>query len=108
MSKPYIRLDKNNAAVLLVDHQAGLLSLVRDIDPDKFKNNVLALADLARVLQAADDPDHQLRERPQRPAGARAEAAVPRRAVHRPPRQHQRLGQRGFRQGGQGHRQEAA
>lgn len=51
MSKPYIKLDKNNAAVLLVDHQAGLLSLVRDMDPDKFKNNVLALADLARYFQ---------------------------------------------------------
>ena len=51
MSKPYVRLDKNNAAVLLVDHQAGLLSLVRDIDPDKFKNNVLALADLARYFK---------------------------------------------------------
>lgn len=50
MSKPYVRLDKNNAAVLLVDHQTGLLSLVRDIDPDKFKNNVLALADLARYF----------------------------------------------------------
>ncbi|MDA8486880.1 hydrolase, partial [Pseudomonas resinovorans] len=43
MSFQYKRLDKNDAAVLLVDHQAGLLSLVRDIDPDKFKNNVLAL-----------------------------------------------------------------
>jgi hypothetical protein len=43
----YVRLDKNNAAVLMVDHQVGLLSLVRDIDPDKFKNNVLAVADLA-------------------------------------------------------------
>ena len=43
MAKPYVRLDKSEAAVLLVDHQAGLLSLVRDIDPDKFKNNVLAL-----------------------------------------------------------------
>lgn len=51
MSKPYVRLDKNNAAVLLVDHQAGLLSLVRDIDPDKFRNNVLALADLAKYFQ---------------------------------------------------------
>jgi nicotinamidase-related amidase len=50
-SKPYVRLDKNNAAVLLVDHQAGLLSLVRDIDPDKFKNNVLALADLAKYFK---------------------------------------------------------
>jgi nicotinamidase-related amidase len=50
MAKPYVRLDKNNSAVLLVDHQAGLLSLVRDIDPDKFKNNVLALADLAKYF----------------------------------------------------------
>ena len=51
MSKfPYNRLDKNNAAVLLVDHQAGLLSLVRDIEPDRFKNNVLALADLAKYF----------------------------------------------------------
>lgn len=51
MNKPYIRLDKNQAAVLLVDHQAGLLSLVRDIDPDRFKNNVLALADLAKYFE---------------------------------------------------------
>ncbi|MBU84202.1 MULTISPECIES: isochorismate family cysteine hydrolase YcaC [unclassified Alcanivorax] len=50
MGKQYNRLDKDNAAVLLVDHQAGLLSLVRDIDPDKFKNNVLALADLAKYF----------------------------------------------------------
>jgi nicotinamidase-related amidase len=51
MSQPYVRLDKNDAAVLLVDHQTGLLSLVRDIDPDKFKNNVLALSDLAKYFQ---------------------------------------------------------
>lgn len=51
MSKPYKRLDKNDAAVLLVDHQAGLLSLVRDIEPDKFKNNVLAVADLAKYFK---------------------------------------------------------
>lgn len=37
MTKPYVRLDKNDAAVLLVDPRAGLLSLVRDIEPDKFK-----------------------------------------------------------------------
>ncbi len=43
-------LDQNNAAVLLVDHQAGLRSLVRHIDPDKFKNNVLALANLAKYF----------------------------------------------------------
>ncbi|HEX5485403.1 isochorismate family cysteine hydrolase YcaC [Limnobacter sp.] len=50
MTQNYIRLNKDDAAVLLVDHQTGLLSLVRDIDPDKFKNNVLALADCAKYF----------------------------------------------------------
>jgi nicotinamidase-related amidase len=50
MGTPYIRLEKDNAAVLLVDHQTGLLSLVRDIDPDKFRNDVLALADAAKYF----------------------------------------------------------
>ncbi len=51
MTKPYTRLDKDQAAVLLVDHQTGLLSLVRDFQPDQFKNNVLALADLATYFK---------------------------------------------------------
>jgi nicotinamidase-related amidase len=51
MAKKYKRLDKSQAAVLLVDHQAGLLSLVRDFGPDQFKNNVLALADLAKYFK---------------------------------------------------------
>lgn len=50
MTQDYVRLNKDDAAVLLVDHQAGLLSLVRDIDPDKFKNNVLALANAAKYF----------------------------------------------------------
>ena len=41
MSFKYHRIDKNNAAVLLVDHQAGLLSLVRDIEPHNTRNNQL-------------------------------------------------------------------
>jgi nicotinamidase-related amidase len=40
----YKRLDKNDAALLLVDHQAGLISLVQDFGPNEFKNNVLAVA----------------------------------------------------------------
>lgn len=51
MTKPYNRLDIDKAAVLLVDHQAGLMSLVRDFDPDRFKNNVLAVADLAAYFR---------------------------------------------------------
>lgn len=51
MSNPYRRIDKDQAVMLLVDHQSGLLSLVRDSDPDKFKNNVLAVADIAKYFK---------------------------------------------------------
>ena len=47
----YRRLDKADAAVLLVDHQSGLCNLVQDFTPDEFKNNVLALADAAKYFQ---------------------------------------------------------
>ena len=47
----YTRLSKNDAAVLLVDHQAGLISLVQDFSPGEFKNNVLALADIAKYYK---------------------------------------------------------
>ncbi|MBP6056964.1 MAG: hydrolase [Nitrosomonas sp.] len=39
----YNRLSKDDAVLLLVDHQAGLISLVQDFSPNEFKNNVLAL-----------------------------------------------------------------
>ncbi len=39
----YNRLSKDNAVLLLVDHQAGLISLVQDFSPNEFKNNVLAI-----------------------------------------------------------------
>lgn len=40
----YARLEKDDAALLLVDHQAGLISLVQDFPPNEFKTNVLAVA----------------------------------------------------------------
>lgn len=51
MSYTYKRLDKNDVTLLMVDHQAGLLSLVRDFQPDEFKNNVMALADIAKFFE---------------------------------------------------------
>lgn len=45
------RLSKDNAALLLVDHQTGLFQLVRDYNFDEFKNNVLALADVALLYK---------------------------------------------------------
>ncbi|MFF7706725.1 isochorismate family cysteine hydrolase YcaC [Pseudomonas sp. NPDC007930] len=51
MATPYNRLNKDDAIVLLVDHQAGLISLVQDFSPSDFKNNVLALANLAKFFK---------------------------------------------------------
>lgn len=47
----YNRLSKDDAAVLLVDHQSGLITLVQDYAPGEFKNNVLALANLAKYFK---------------------------------------------------------
>jgi nicotinamidase-related amidase len=47
----YRRISKDDAVVLLVDHQSGLISLVQDYSPGEFKNNVLALAAIARYYQ---------------------------------------------------------
>ena len=45
------RLDISQAAMLFVDHQVGLLGMVRDYTPAEFKNNVLALVDIATTYQ---------------------------------------------------------
>ena len=48
----YLALDPAAAVfvVLLIDHQSGLISLVQDFSPNEFKNNVLALADVAKFF----------------------------------------------------------
>lgn len=45
------RLSVKDSVLLLVDHQAGLLSLVGDYTPDEFRNNVLALADIGVLFK---------------------------------------------------------
>jgi len=47
----YDRLSKEDAAVLLIDHQSGLISLVQDHSPAEFKDSVLALADVAKFFE---------------------------------------------------------
>jgi nicotinamidase-related amidase len=44
------RLTTDNAALLLIDHQVGLFTGVRDIPIAELKHNVVALAKAARVL----------------------------------------------------------
>ena len=43
-------LTPENALLVLVDHQAGLMSIIRDMDPREVENNVLGLAKAARTL----------------------------------------------------------
>jgi len=52
MSHPkYNRLIVSEAAVLLVDHQTGLLSLVQDYEPVAFQNTVRGLCALAKYFK---------------------------------------------------------
>jgi nicotinamidase-related amidase len=44
-------LTSNNAALLLIDHQVGLMQLVRDISPEQFRNNILGLAKTAKLFE---------------------------------------------------------
>ncbi len=48
---PYVPLTSDNAALVLVDHQLGLLTGVRDMPLAELKNNVVSLAKAMRVLK---------------------------------------------------------
>src|SRR5664280_3487007 len=47
---PLDALTPENAALLLIDHQVGLMQLVRDMMPEEFKNNVMGLAKTAKIF----------------------------------------------------------
>jgi nicotinamidase-related amidase len=49
--RPYEPLTAQNAAVVLVDHQVGLMTGVRDYSTGELKHNVVALARAARALK---------------------------------------------------------
>ena len=49
-SKPYGPLTADNSALILVDHQIGLMTGVRDYETGELKRNVVALAKAAKVL----------------------------------------------------------
>jgi nicotinamidase-related amidase len=48
--RPYEPLTSENAAVVLIDHQVGLMTGVRDISTGELKHNVVALAKAAKAL----------------------------------------------------------
>jgi nicotinamidase-related amidase len=45
----YDKLTPDNAAVLFIDHQTGLMTNVQTVDPVVLKNNVMALAQTAQI-----------------------------------------------------------
>ena len=47
----YDGITPENAVVALVDHQVGLMNIVRDMGPDEFRNNLLGLAKTAKTLE---------------------------------------------------------
>src|SRR3989475_9618769 len=50
-SRAYGHLTPESAVLLLVDHQSGLVSGVRDLAPDEVRHNIVAFARAARVLR---------------------------------------------------------
>src|SRR5436189_5188266 len=48
---PYEPLTTENAALILVDHQVGLMTGVRDYSTGELKHNVVALAKAAKSLK---------------------------------------------------------
>lgn len=50
-SNSHERLTPDNAALLLIDHQSGLVSGVRDIEPVEVRHNVVAFARVARIFR---------------------------------------------------------
>src|SRR5712671_3338248 len=50
-AQPYQPLTSENAAVILVDHQVGLMTGVRDYSTGELKHNVVALAKAAKALK---------------------------------------------------------
>ena len=49
--RPYEPLTSENAALVLVDHQVGLMTGVRDYSTGELKHNVVALAKAAKALK---------------------------------------------------------
>src|SRR2546428_6617960 len=50
-NRPYEPLTSDNAALILVDHQVGLMTGVRDMSPGELKHNVVGLAKAAKALK---------------------------------------------------------
>lgn len=47
---PWERINQNDSALLIVDHQVGLYGITRDMDPTVFRESILAHASLGKLF----------------------------------------------------------
>ncbi len=100
-------IDANDAVMLLIDHQSGLFQTVADMPMTELRAHATALARIATLSKHAGDHHRLGAAGPQRPADPGDPRKCAARAIRRPQRGDQRLGQPGLRGGGQGHRPQA-
>jgi nicotinamidase-related amidase len=61
------RFAANDAALVLIDHQSGIMQLVHDYSPAEFRNNVIGLAKLGKVFKLPTVLTTSLEDRPNGP-----------------------------------------
>lgn len=83
--KKYVRLDVNDVACLMVDHQSGLFNLVQDFEPAEFRNNVHALAALCDFFKLPTVLTTSLEQGPNGPLDPEIRRILPNAPIiHRP------------------------
>src|SRR6185312_11217428 len=84
-SYPAVRLDRKRAAMVFVDHQAGLLLGVQDHDKEELRRNVIALALIAKAFEVPVIMTTSAADGPNGPVISELAAVVPDALiVHRP------------------------
>ncbi len=61
------RFSANDAALVLIDHQSGVMQLVHDYSPAEFRNNVIGLAKLGKVFKLPTVPTTSYDQSPHGP-----------------------------------------
>ena len=101
-------LNPKNAALLLIDHQVGLMQLIRDMTPEEYKSNVVGLAKTAKNFGLPVILTTSMDWGAERPNSSGIKDIVPRRKGHSPSWGHQRLALASIQGGGRYHRQKEA
>ena len=59
--RAYERITPETSVLLLIDHQAGLVSGIRDLAPDEVRHNAVAFAPAPRASSASRSYSRRLR-----------------------------------------------